>query len=125
MKLCFPVESDLGLDSAIFSHFGSAPGFVLVDTETGTHQSISNGDKHHTHGACSPMKALGVTDVDALVVTGIGGGALGMLKQRGILVFMALAPTIAENLSLLKNGSAFTTYTGACSGHGHDHGCSH
>ena len=125
MKLCFPVAADQGLDSTIYNHFGSAPGFIVVDTETGSHQSISNGDKHHTHGACSPLKALGGTDVDALVVTGIGGGALSMLKQQGILVFSALAPTIAENIGLLKEGNAFTTYTGSCSGHGHGNGCAH
>jgi predicted Fe-Mo cluster-binding NifX family protein len=33
MKICFPVESDKGLDSEVFGHFGSAPTFVVFDTE--------------------------------------------------------------------------------------------
>ena len=29
MKMCFPVESDQGLESKVFGHFGSAPVFVV------------------------------------------------------------------------------------------------
>jgi len=34
MKLCIPISEDRGLDSPICGHFGSAPAFLLVDTET-------------------------------------------------------------------------------------------
>ena len=34
MKVCFPTETLQGLDSRVYGHFGSAPGFVIVDTGT-------------------------------------------------------------------------------------------
>lgn len=36
MKVCFAVQRDDGMDSSVYGHFGSAPAFVVVDTE---HQS--------------------------------------------------------------------------------------
>ena len=36
MKICFPVTADEGLESAVYSHFGSAPLFLLVDTDAVT-----------------------------------------------------------------------------------------
>ncbi|RME41495.1 MAG: diguanylate cyclase, partial [Deltaproteobacteria bacterium] len=34
MKVCFPVNNDQGLESEVYGHFGSAPAFVVVDTES-------------------------------------------------------------------------------------------
>lgn len=127
MKLCFPVASDNGLASAVYDHFGSARRFVLVDTETGKVASISNEDVAHVHGACNPVHALGGTSVDAVVVSGIGQGALAKLNRSGIKVFTAQAPTVAENVELYKNGSFQELAPKTCGGHGHGHGhgCSH
>ena len=33
MKICFPVEKDEGIESQVYNHFGSAPVFIMVDTE--------------------------------------------------------------------------------------------
>ena len=33
MKVCFAVEINHGIESAIYGHFGSAPHFVMVDTD--------------------------------------------------------------------------------------------
>ena len=76
MKICSPVHNDNGIDSAVYNHFGSAPVFVVYDTDTSSIESINNQDQHHTHGACNPMKALDNQKVDAIVVGGIGAGAL-------------------------------------------------
>ena len=34
MKICFPVQNDNGIESAVYNHFGSAPVFVVFDTDT-------------------------------------------------------------------------------------------
>jgi len=44
MKICFPVEENKGLESAVYGHFGSAPGFVTFDTETEEAGFINNRD---------------------------------------------------------------------------------
>ena len=126
MKVCFPVESDMALESRVYGHFGSAPMFILVDTETSECRALANGNIKHEHGKCSPFKALGGQTVDAVVVGGIGGGAMGKLRNMGAEVFKASAATIKENLDHLRKGELVRF--GAehiCGGHGHDGGCSH
>ena len=126
MKICFPVQDNAGMDSAVFNHFGSAPAFVVVDTHANTVTTIVNNDQHHTHGACNPMKALDNHEVDAVVVGGIGAGALSRLNQMGVTVHKSQAATVRENLALLaaKNLPELTM-RGCCSGHGEDGGCAH
>ncbi|MBJ6798735.1 NifB/NifX family molybdenum-iron cluster-binding protein [Geomonas propionica] len=126
MKVCFPVEQNHGLSSAVYGHFGSAPGFVVVDSVTGECTAINNGDRVHQHGACNPVAGLGGHEVDAVVVGGIGGGALYKLNAAGLRVFRAGEGTIADNLALLSANQLQEYLPGhTCGGHGHSHGCSH
>jgi predicted Fe-Mo cluster-binding NifX family protein len=126
MKICFPVQQDEGFDSSVYNHFGSAPVFVVVDTETNGIASIHNRDQHHTHGACNPMKALDNQKVDAIVVGGIGAGALSRLNQMGIAVHRSQAQTVRENVSLFAAQQLpVLTMQGCCGGHSNDGGCAH
>ena len=54
MRICFPVEALEGLDSKVYEHFGSAPGFVIVDTDVNTVEEIDNGDLHHAPVCANP-----------------------------------------------------------------------
>jgi len=126
MKVCFPVVENQGLASQIFDHFGSAHEFVILDVTTSEFQSIGNCDQIHQHGACNPVAGLGGHHVDAIVVGGIGGGALHKLNAAGIRAFKAQGVTISENIALMKLGTLHEYLPGhTCGGHGHDHGCSH
>jgi predicted Fe-Mo cluster-binding NifX family protein len=126
MKICFPAQKNDGLDSAVYNHFGSAPIFVVVDTDTDNVTAINNRDQHHTHGACNPMKALDNQKVDAIVVGGIGAGALTRLNQMGIIVHRSQASTIRENLSMFASKTLpELTLQGCCGGHSNDGGCAH
>ncbi|NTU42702.1 MAG: diguanylate cyclase [Nitrospirales bacterium] len=127
MRVCFPVEFDYGLKSVVYNHFGSAPMFVIVDTESSEISLVVNADATHSHGSCSPIRALGGQIVDAVVVCGIGKGALNKLSLAGIAVFRAKkGGTIEENVSLLSERqlSEFSLLE-TCGGHGHGGGCSH
>ncbi len=126
MKVCFPVQNNEGLDSAVYNHFGSAPVFVVVDSDTNDLSVISNRDQHHAHGACNPMKALDNQKVDAIVVGGIGAGALTRLNQMGIIVHRSQAATIRENMAMFASKSLpELTLQGCCGGHSKDGGCAH
>jgi predicted Fe-Mo cluster-binding NifX family protein len=126
MKICFPVQKDEGIDSTVYNHFGSAPVFVVIDTETKGLSTINNRDQHHTHGACNPMKALDNQKVDAIVVGGIGAGALTRLNQMGIIVHRSQAATVRENVDLFTSKRLPTlTLQGCCGGHSDDGGCAH
>ncbi len=102
MKIGFPIQNDEGLESQVYGHFGSAPFFIVVDTEGSGVQRLNNQDLGHVHGACNPVMALGGQKIDALVVGGIGGGALMRLNAMGVKVLEAGAPSVKENLELMK-----------------------
>jgi predicted Fe-Mo cluster-binding NifX family protein len=124
MKVCFAVQYDEGVDSIVFNHFGSAPSFIVVDTELQKTESINNSDMGHAHGACSPIKAIGGQAVDAVVVGGIGAGALIKLNADGIKVFRSVASTVKDNLNLLtENKLPELTMRSSC--RGHQGGCGH
>jgi predicted Fe-Mo cluster-binding NifX family protein len=126
VKIAFPVANDIGTASVVYGHFGSAPVFVIVDAETSAVVSVSNRDRHHAHGACSPMRALDSRQVDTVVVGGIGAGALAGLNRMGVTVRRALAATVGENLALLAAGGLpIIEPHDTCGGHGKGGGCAH
>jgi predicted Fe-Mo cluster-binding NifX family protein len=126
MRIAFPVTEDQGLNSPVYGHFGSAPQFVVLDSGSGGFEAIRNTDAHHEHGQCQPIKALGGTNVDLVVVGGIGAGALMKLQSQGIRVFRAVEGNVRENLELLKSGKLpeFAANM-TCAGHNGGHGCAH
>lgn len=124
MKVCFPVQMDQGMESQVYNHFGSAPAFILVNTDEKSVQRIDNKDLNHVHGACNPIMALDGQKVDALIVGGIGGGALMKLNAMGVKVYGASALMVKENLQLLKeNKLQELTMDHSCRAHAG--GCGH
>ena len=124
MKLCIPVESAEGIDSIVCSHFGSAPVFMIYDTDTSEIKSIDNNNQHHGHGGCQPLKALNNETIDAIIVGGIGAGAIMKLNAAGIKVFQANMSTVKQNVDLLKANSLNELSPNNSCQH-HHNGCSH
>ncbi|HEN20598.1 MAG TPA: diguanylate cyclase [Desulfobacteraceae bacterium] len=126
MQIAFPVQENKGLESQVYGHFGSAPVFVIVDTDNNSVRTINNNDLGHDHGRCQPMKALGGSIVNAVAVGGIGGGALQGMNDLGIKVFRAVEGSIADNLELIKTGRCPEFLMNmTCAGHSHNGGCHH
>ncbi len=124
MKVCIPVSEQRGLESPVHGHFGSAPGFISVDAETLAVETLSNGDLGHEHGTCSPVRALAGAKPGAVLVGGLGAGALAGLRQMGIRVYLAPAGTAAQAVSLFKEGKLRELVdTATCGGHAHGHSC--
>jgi predicted Fe-Mo cluster-binding NifX family protein len=126
MKIAFPVQVDEGLDSQVYGHFGSAPSFVILDSTSEEFETFGNSDAHHAHGHCQPMKALAGNAVDAIVVGGIGGGALTRLQAQGVRVFRAVEGSVKQNLEYMKSGKLpeFSSDM-TCAGHHGQGGCQH
>jgi predicted Fe-Mo cluster-binding NifX family protein len=126
MNICIPITDDHGLDSAVCAHFGSAPAFLIVDTESGALRTVTNGSQHHAHGQCSPLASLQGERIDAMVVGGIGAGALGKLAAAGIPVHLAAYATVRETVDALVAGTLPVMGPDlACAHHGgghHHHG---
>lgn len=122
MNICIPVNEDKGLESEVCAHFGSAPAFMIVDTESGDRRTIPNHNQHHGHGMCMPVQMLQGEQVDGLVVGGIGMGALNKLGALNIRVYVAAHATVGETVAAFQAGALQLMLPGmACAGHGHSH----
>ena len=97
MKVCVPVSENKGMESVPFGHFGSAPEFVICDLDSNEVKSINNGDLGLEHGYCQPLKALEGNKVDAIIVGGIGAGAIMKLNAMWTKVYRGVNDTIEAN----------------------------
>ena len=94
MRIGIPTAAKVGATGAeapVYAHFGSAPSFVIVDTDRGTFEIVENSGREHEHGQCDPFQSLESHAVDALITGGIGPRALQLLHQRNIKVYRAAA----------------------------------
>jgi len=133
MRTCFPVAQDRGLDSRVYPHFGSTPMFLVVDSDTRVARVITNGACDHAHGQCDPLAALGAEQIDAVVVGGIGPGAIARLRSANVAVYWAARSTVGDALDAIARGDLAPIDVDArsaahgigCDGHhgdGHGHG---
>ena len=120
MRLCIPAADACGLDARAHGHFGSAPCFVLVDTESGAFSTLDNRRAEHRHGHCDPAGAIAGADVDAVLCHGMGRRALEKLSAAGIEVFTAAGDDVSSMLQAFRSGAAQRLAADdACAGHGH------
>ena len=120
MNICIPVTEDKGTASPVSRHFGSAPLFLIVDTDSGACRAIPNRNQHHGHGLCTPLASLAGERIEGMVVGGIGMGALSKLGAAGVEVFLSEHATVGETLAAFKAGTLKTMSPGmACAHHGH------
>jgi predicted Fe-Mo cluster-binding NifX family protein len=120
MRICVPTGNDAGIDAPVHPHFGSAPYFSLLDTDTGGVEVLDNHDLPHEHGHCHPVGQLTGVDLDAVVVRGMGRGALARLTEAGIQVLVTDAPTLRHVLTSLRAGDLRALDPEAvCRGHAH------
>jgi predicted Fe-Mo cluster-binding NifX family protein len=126
VNICVPVDADQGVASPVCIHFGSAPFFMIVDTDSGACRAIPNLNQHHAHGMCQPLAALQGEAIDGIVVGGIGMGALNRLLAAGLRVYQAQHPTVAMTLTAFKNGQlSVMAPEAACGNHGQGHEHAH
>ena len=122
MKICIPVKENNGLESIPYNHFGSAPFFLVVDTETNDVTAINNRDLNHEHGKCQPIKAIGGADIDVVLVLGIGAGAINKLNSMGVKVFKANPTSLKENIDLFNDNKLIEfSPANSCTGHNCGH----
>jgi len=130
MQICIPITEDKGLASPVSAHFGSAPAFMIVDSEISSCRAIPNKNHQHEHGMCTPLASIAGEKIDSMVVGGIGMGALNKLAAAGIKVYRSTSRTVEETIAALKAGTLeLVTTDTACNhhgqgphGHGHGHG---
>jgi predicted Fe-Mo cluster-binding NifX family protein len=125
MKICIPTLDNRGLEGKVSGHFGSAPFFTLVDTESGACEIINKGGHGHEQGGCAPVDLLTSRDLDAVVCMGMGRGAIMKLGQAGLDVLVAESEKVSEVVAAARAGRLRPlSAQDACAGHQHgpDHG---
>ena len=126
MKIAFPTQQNFGMESPLFNHFGSAVFFIVADSDSGNFETVINPDRNHVHGQCQPLKALNGKPVDAIVVSGIGKGALQKLLAANIKVYRGVEGSVSDNLERIKSGKVIDfSMDLTCFGHGPDGECIH
>jgi predicted Fe-Mo cluster-binding NifX family protein len=105
MNICIPIDEDHGLQSPVCAHFGSAPAFMVVDTDTGSCRAILNRSQHSGRGMCLPPASLHGKSIDAMVVGGIGMASLSKLNAANISVYISEHATVGETIAAFKAGT--------------------
>jgi predicted Fe-Mo cluster-binding NifX family protein len=123
MKLCIPTAHDRGRAAPLSDHFGSAPYFTLVDSETGATDVISNRHAVHAPGSCDAARAIAAHDVEAVVCLGLGRRALASLEGAGIAVFVSGAGTVGGAVDAFRAGRLPRMRAEAACGGGRGHHC--
>lgn len=126
MEVAFPTEVDQGINSQVHNHFGTAPLFIIAETDTHATETRINPDTNHPHGKCRPLSMLGGKKVSAVAVGTIGPTALRKLQAEGIKIYRAVEGTVRENLDLIQSDLLPEVQPGqTCSGHDHGGHCAH
>ena len=124
MKVCMPISENHGLESPLHGHFGSAPGYLVVDVETFAAEAVLNWNQGHAHGMCNPVQVLADAKPGAVLVAGLGRNALLRLRESGIRVYLAPAGTAAQAVELFRAGQLEElTDMATCGGYGAGHAC--
>lgn len=106
MRLCIPTHTDEGLEARSFPHFGRAPYFTIVDTDSDEVKTVANADRGRSHGTCHPLSHLGGEHIDAIVCGSIGRGAFGRLAaQEGLDVYRTKPATVGEIVTSAREGN--------------------
>lgn len=122
MKLCIPTVDDHGPATPLSDHFGSAPFFTIVDSETGAFEAIPNDHARHAPGRCDAARAIAGRGVGAVVCRGLGRRALASLENAGIPAFASSAGSVGGAVDAFRAGRLTRMHDdGACRGGRHHH----
>jgi predicted Fe-Mo cluster-binding NifX family protein len=111
-------ESADGLAGQVNGHFGQTPFFVVAEIAEGqVTNSRSVASPGHGEGCNMPTFVQGL-GASAVMVGGIGGGAVNGLARLGIEVIAGVSGNVGK---VLKSYASGTLISGAPGCHGHDH----
>jgi predicted Fe-Mo cluster-binding NifX family protein len=123
MKIAIPLDTDRGMDSNVYGHFGSAPFFAIYDADKESVIVERNPNQHHEHGQCTPSAAMTDLGVSAVVCGGMGARAITKLNDAGIKVYYADNLTkVTDAVKACRDGELVElSIDEACAGHDHGH----
>lgn len=121
MRVAIPTEDERGLDSTVDQHFGRAPVYTILDTESDAVETVEN-DSHHFGGSGHPPEIVADAGVEVVLAGDIGRGAVSRFEDRGIPVFRGATGTVAEAIEDWEAAALEQVGPDDVHGHGHEHG---
>ena len=119
MKVCVPTMNQGGVDDTVSPHFGRAPTFTIVDTETKEVELLPNTSEHMGGIKLAP-EIVSEAGAQIMLCSGLGSRAIQMFEQFGIEVFVGAAGTAKDMISAWKAGLLHeATDENACREHRH------
>ena len=99
--------------------FGRAAGFIIYDTETGSHEFIDNIQNLNADQGAGIQSAKTVSDTGATVlITGnVGPKAHAALDAAGIEIFLKNGGTVSEAIDTYRSGSLVKAASANVAGH--------
>jgi predicted Fe-Mo cluster-binding NifX family protein len=117
MKIAIATEGN-----QVFNHFGRCETFTICEVEGHTLKETQLVDTQgHTHGALPDFLAnLGV---QAVIVGGMGGGAVQKLAQKSITIYTGVRGTVEDAIQqyLRKELQPLDVTQALAESHHHDH----
>lgn len=125
MKVCVPTGDDSGIEGIVEQHFGKAPTYTIMDTDTGEVYVIPN-ESDHMGGVGLPPEYLHKNGVEIMLCAGLGYKALRMFESYGVRVFVGAKGTVKDTLTAWETGLLKSaTSENVCAEHGHEHAHCH
>lgn len=116
MKIALPTMNQDGLKAAISGHFGQAPFFTFVDSDTGEVTSEpAKGQHQGAPGQTTPAQVIAAEGANTVICSGLGPRAVDVLAGSGIEVFTGAQGTVQQALDAHRAGQLqAATADGAC-----------
>ncbi|MBU0762016.1 MAG: NifB/NifX family molybdenum-iron cluster-binding protein [Candidatus Altiarchaeota archaeon] len=103
MKICIPAEGKNGLDEKVSLHFGRAPAYALVDSETMECEFIVNKSEHFG-GTGKPPEIIAESGAEVVLTSGMGPRAMQMLTEKGVEIYCGISGTVRDSVEAFKKG---------------------
>lgn len=119
MKICVPTNGSDGMNDTVCEHFGRAPTFTVVDTESGSANVLPNTSEH-MGGVGKPPEQIAGTGTEVMICAGLGPSAVRMFESYGIRVYIGASGSVKNAIDLWKAGKLVeATQENACKEHRH------
>ncbi len=106
MRVAIPTNMPGGLEAARSEHFGHCDLFTVVDINENNEVAdvkIVKNVPHDAGGCMAPVKVLQNSDVEAIIVSGMGARPMQGFNQVGITIYYADQKQVPNVASVVEN----------------------
>lgn len=102
MKITFPTNDDKGLESQLADHFGRAPTFTIIDSETEELKIIDNSGEHFGGRQSAPVLIVN-HGTNVLICKALGRKAIARFEELKIDIYVTEKLTVKDALEAYRN----------------------